>query len=90
MATIPKRYRIIRFYENKSIRPRFEDGENYPTGLTLEEAKHHCKSESSSGDGWFDGFTEINRTETQADIVLTKMNKCFHENKRRTSKTPLY
>ena len=90
MTTIPKRYRIIRFYENKSLRPKFERSENMPRNLTLDEAKQHYKAESSSGDGWFDGFTEINRTETQADIILTKMNTCHHEDQRRSSKTPLY
>lgn len=90
MATIPKRYRIVRFYENKSLRPNFEGSENWPRNLTLDEAKQYCKSEKSTGDGWFNGFTEMNRTETQEDIVLTKMSTCYHEDQRRTSKTPLY
>ena len=46
-----KTYKIIRF--------RFK-GENrvIKTGLTLEEARAHCNSEATAGDGWFDGYSE--------------------------------
>jgi hypothetical protein len=27
------------------------------TGLSLEEAREHCKREDTHGDGWFDGYT---------------------------------
>ena len=42
-------YKIIRFFKdkpNKVIR----------TGLTLEQAKNHCKDPKTSGDDWFDGY----------------------------------
>ena len=44
-------YKIIRF--------RF-DGTNkvVKKGLTLQEAQEHCSRKDTSGDGWFDGYTE--------------------------------
>mgnify|MGYP003139530317 FL=1 len=44
-------YLIIRFQQH---------GENIVQykGFTLEQAKTHCQNENTSGDGWFDGFTE--------------------------------
>lgn len=42
-------YSIIRFHKNKP-------NEVIATGLTLEEAREHCDSPDTSGDGWFDGF----------------------------------
>jgi len=48
-----KTYEIVRYYR---------DGEDIAqiqkTGLTLEEAKEHCKSPDTKGDGWFDGYRE--------------------------------
>ena len=46
-----KTYKIVRF--------RFE-GINtvIKEGLTFEEAQEHCRREDTSGDGWFDGYTE--------------------------------
>lgn len=44
-------YSIVRFHfqaENEVIE----------TGLTLEEAQEHCNDPDTSGDGWFDGYTE--------------------------------
>ncbi len=46
-----KRYKIIRF--------KFKgDNRVIKRGLTLEEARKHCKSGATSGDGWFDGYEE--------------------------------
>ena len=44
-------YKIIRF--------RFE-GTNriIRRGLTLQEAQSHCRDPKTSGEGWFDGYTE--------------------------------
>lgn len=42
-------YMIVRFHQNASK-------EIIKRGLTLEEAKEHCQNESTSGNGWFDGF----------------------------------
>ena len=46
-----KTYSIIRFYRNrpnKTIR----------RGLTLREAQEWCDDPETSGNGWFDGYTE--------------------------------
>ena len=60
-------YKIVRFYENKNL-----DTRTLKKGLTLEEAKAHCKDIESSSEActgkagkattrrngpWFDGFT---------------------------------
>lgn len=45
-------FKIVRFYRDD--RP----SEDMQTGLTREEAKAHCSSPMSKGEGWFDGFTE--------------------------------
>jgi hypothetical protein len=29
------------------------------TGLTLTEAREHCNSDGTHGDGWFDGYAAI-------------------------------
>ena len=44
-------YRIVRYRQ---------DGENevLVRGLTLEQAQAHCNREDTSGEGWFDGYTE--------------------------------
>jgi hypothetical protein len=46
-----KRYTIFRFKE---------DGEKevVERGLTVEEAREHCKKEETKGDRWFDGYSE--------------------------------
>lgn len=47
-----KIYKIIRFYKdglNKTIK----------TGLTLKEAKKHCKRKDTKGENWFDGYREM-------------------------------
>ena len=45
-------YKIVRYYrENR--KPRV-----VKRGLTLAEAKAHCQKLSTSGKGWFDGFTK--------------------------------
>ena len=44
-------YKIVRFYQNRTIM----------TGLTLAEAKEHCNDPSTCREGeWFDGFTKEN------------------------------
>lgn len=48
-------YNVIRF--------RFDGGgerEVIETGLTLEEARAHCQREDTHGEGWFDGYEEVN------------------------------
>ena len=42
-------YKIIRFSFMKSNKV-------IKRGLTLEEAQEHCSKNSTSGDGWFDGY----------------------------------
>jgi hypothetical protein len=44
-------YKIIRFRFNG--RPRV-----IKRGLTLEEAKAHCRREDTHGEGWFDGYEQ--------------------------------
>ncbi len=44
-------YKIIRFRFKETCRVM-------QRGLTLEEAQEHCENPDSSGDGWFDGYTE--------------------------------
>jgi hypothetical protein len=50
-GTTMKTYKIVRFKfkgEKRVIK----------RGLTLEEARKHCNNGASSGDGWFDGYTQ--------------------------------
>jgi len=47
-----KTYKIVRFNESTTEQKIIK------TGLTLTEAKNHCQDINTSGDGWFDGFTE--------------------------------
>ncbi len=44
-------YSIVRYYERK-------ENEVIETGLTLDEAQAHCNDPLTSGEGWFDGYTE--------------------------------
>lgn len=44
-----KTYKVIRFYFDG-------EPEVQVTGITLEEAQAHCRSEDTHGDGWFDGY----------------------------------
>jgi hypothetical protein len=46
---VPPTYTIIRFHQDA---PR----EVIATGLTLDEAQAHCRSDDTHGDGWFDGY----------------------------------
>ena len=47
-------YKIVRFYHPSQDR----NNETIRTGLTLEEARAHCKDESTREDGvFFDGYT---------------------------------
>ena len=48
-----KAYKIIRMYKDDNI-----SNKTIKTGLTLEQAKKHCNDPATSGEGWFDGFTE--------------------------------
>lgn len=47
-----KTYSIIRFYRNRLLRRIIRHG------LTLREAQEWCNDPETSGDGWFDGYTE--------------------------------
>tara|TARA_R100000458_G_C8172465_1_gene172420 strand:+ start:184 stop:489 length:306 start_codon:yes stop_codon:yes gene_type:complete len=42
-------YKIIRFFKDKPSKV-------IRTGLTLEQARNHCKDPKTSGDDWFDGY----------------------------------
>ena len=44
-------YKIIRFYKDKGA-------EVLKTGLSLKEAKEHCNNAETSGENFFDGFSE--------------------------------
>ena len=46
-------YSIVRFYG-----ARGKDSRVMKTGLLLSEAQAHCACPTTSGDGWFDGFTK--------------------------------
>ncbi len=48
-------YKIVRMYRDANKKSRVVRG---MSGLTLEEAKEHCKKPSTHGVGWFDGFQE--------------------------------
>lgn len=45
-------YKVLRFFADET------PAELIATGLTYEEARAHCKSADTHGNGWFDGFTE--------------------------------
>lgn len=44
-------YKVVRMYRDWD-RP----SKVILTGLTLQEAKEHCRREDTHGDGWFDGY----------------------------------
>ena len=44
-------YKIIRSYRDWD-----RDSKVILTGLTLQEAKAHCRRDDTHGDGWFDGY----------------------------------
>lgn len=44
-------YKVVRFYRDFS-----RDSKVVLTGLTLQEAKAHCRREDTKGDDWFDGY----------------------------------
>lgn len=44
-------YKVVRMYRDFS-----RDSKVILTGLTLQEAKAHCRREDTHGDGWFDGY----------------------------------
>ena len=44
-------YKIIRFFKDKP-------NTIVQTGLTLQEAQHHCSLDSTKGEDWFDGYSE--------------------------------
>tara|TARA_B100000287_G_scaffold401370_1_gene421337 strand:+ start:39 stop:212 length:174 start_codon:yes stop_codon:yes gene_type:complete len=50
-------YKIERFFFGNNKR------RTILTGLTLEEARAHCNSPSTAGDGWFDGYTKEEKVE---------------------------
>ncbi len=45
----PAIYRVIRFSMT-------EPKEEIKDGLTLEEARAHCRRDDTHGEGWFDGY----------------------------------
>tara|TARA_R100000908_G_C3699791_1_gene110730 strand:- start:371 stop:553 length:183 start_codon:yes stop_codon:yes gene_type:complete len=50
-------YKIERFYFKSNNRRTIK------TGLSLAEARKHCNSPDTAGDGWFDGYTAEDREE---------------------------
>lgn len=44
-------YSIIRYYRDHNGTDLIADG------LTLEEAREHCRQADTRGEGWFDGYT---------------------------------
>ena len=46
-------YKIIRFF-----RDEHKPSTVVQTGLTLQEAQHHCSLDSTKGEDWFDGYSE--------------------------------
>lgn len=56
---------------------RFREGQKYEyikTVNTLEEAQEHCEREDTHGDGWFDGYREVEedgQEETSSDYSGT-------------------
>ena len=53
LNNMEKMYKILRFYLNKSKKPKLTT-----INLTLKEAQEHCKKPESKGRGWYDGYTE--------------------------------
>jgi hypothetical protein len=47
------KYKIVRLYKDDR-KPRV-----IKKGLTLEEAKAHCKDPKTKGEGWFDSFDRM-------------------------------
>jgi hypothetical protein len=63
-------YKIIRFHFDES---HPDHRRVITTGLTLEEAQEHCNKDSTSGPGWFDGYTkEVSDGEDQGDDLLPR------------------
>ena len=46
-------YKIIRFYNTGSA---YKSNEIIKQGVTLEQARAHCKDPATSTDTWFDGY----------------------------------
>jgi len=46
-------YKIIRMYQDRNKRNKL-----IKKGLTLEQAKKHCRNPKTSGKGWFDSWTK--------------------------------
>ena len=53
LNNMEKMYKILRFYLNKSKKPKL-----ITINLTLKEAQEHCEKPKSKGRGWYDGYTE--------------------------------
>jgi hypothetical protein len=43
-------FKIVRYFDG--------DNEVVRTGLTLDEARDHCRRDDTHGEGWFDGYEE--------------------------------
>jgi len=48
-----KTYKVVRYFKYGE-----DIAQVQKRGLTLEEAKEHCKDKSTHGDEWFDGYRE--------------------------------
>lgn len=49
-------YRVVRYFEDDDTEP-----EVISTGLTLEQARTHCRREDTKGHNWFDGYEKESR-----------------------------
>lgn len=47
-------YKIVRMYKSETPKKQPQ----LPSGLTLEEAKEHCRQDSTESNDWFDAFEE--------------------------------
>tara|TARA_B100000073_G_scaffold267591_1_gene227179 strand:- start:25 stop:210 length:186 start_codon:yes stop_codon:yes gene_type:complete len=59
-----KTYRIVRYYYDRN-----KDNKVLLTGVTLEQARNHCNSKLTAGDGWFDGYTEEELDNTEECVL---------------------
>ena len=65
------RYKILRFYQDKPA-------EIIRKGLTLKEAKWHCRDERSSGDEWFVALKYINVSFGVEKIINTRTEPMYY------------
>jgi len=63
-------YKIVRFHYDNS---HPDHRKVIRTGLTLEEAREHCRTDITHGTDWFDGYTEeVSDGQDQGDDLLPR------------------